>query len=75
MELSELGEQYLIAAEKLLCRIHELNVRVKKLSGNDKILMKRRIYLLYQDAADCRHCATLLINYRNGGNNNEQNNL
>ncbi len=74
MQLSELKEQYLIQSQKLLKRIHELNIEVNRLKGNDRIIMKRRILSLYSDAAECRRIATVLANYRKEVKN-EQNNL
>ncbi len=76
MELNELGQQYLIAADCLTKRIHHLNRIVKMLKGNDLIIMKRRILSLYIDAAECRRCADRLINYhKKGAASNEQNDL
>lgn len=74
MELYELGKQYLIASQALTLRIHQLNTRVKKLQGNDLIVMKRRILSLYIDAAECRRCAQRLMNYK-GEMKYEQNNI
>jgi hypothetical protein len=67
MELYELGKQYLIASETLTLRIHQLNAEVKKLKGNDLIIMKRRLLSLYIDAAECRRCAQRLMNYNYNG--------
>lgn len=64
MELYDLGQQYLNQADTLISRIHALNRQSDKLSGNDKILMKRRISSLYSDAAECRRYAKILINYK-----------
>ncbi len=75
MQLEEIGYQYLTQAERLLNHIHSLNKTINSLSGNNKILMKRRIVSLYSDAAECRRYANILINYRKGAKRNEQNNI
>lgn len=64
MELHELGAQYLKRADILVERIHELNALADRLSGDEKATLKRRISSLYAEAAECRTCATILINYR-----------
>ncbi len=74
MELYELGKQYLSVSQALTSRIHQLNAEVKKLQGNDLIVMKRRILSLYIDAAECRRCSERLMNYK-GETNYEQNNI
>ena len=63
MNLYELGEQYLAQSKAIALRIHRLNSEIKKLQGNDLIVMKRRILSLYIDAAECRRCSERLINY------------
>ena len=75
MELNELAEQYLQLSHLLLERIHRLKGCVNRLSGNDKLIMKRRIMSLYIDAAECRRCALHLKSCKKGVTNNEQNNL
>lgn len=80
MKLYELGKQYLSVSQALTSRIHQLNLEVKKLQGNDLIVMKRRILSLYIDAAECRRCSERLINYnynvnQKGEINYEQNNI
>ncbi len=74
MELYELGKQYLSLSKAITSRIHQLNLEVKKLQGNDLIVMKRRILSLYIDAAECRRCSERLMNYK-GETNYEQNNI
>ncbi len=74
MELYELGKQYLSLSTAITCRIHQLNLEVKKLHGNDLIVMKRRILSLYIDAAECRRCSERLMNCK-GETNYEQNNI
>lgn len=63
MQLSELKEQYLSQAQNLLRRIHDLNARAKLLKGNDLIILKRRIFSLYVDAAECRRIATVISDH------------
>ena len=75
MELTELADEYLKQANKLLERIHRLNKRLPHLSGNDRLALKRRIMSLYVDAAECRKYAQHMKNYRKGEQNDEQNNL
>lgn len=75
MELNALGKQYLQRADELFVRIHRLNAESRKLNGNALIIMKRRILSLYADAAECRRCAALLINYRKGDTDSEQNDI
>lgn len=64
MELYELGTEYLKRSDILLDRIHDLNLLAGSLTDDDKIQLKRRITMLYTDAAECRRCAYILINYR-----------
>ena len=63
MTLEELGRQYLENVDILTARIHVLNKQINTLTGNDKIILKRRIASLYFDAAECRSHAKKLINY------------
>ena len=63
MNLEQLGKQYLERSQILVERIHKLNNSLPKLTGNDKILMKRRIVSLYCDAAECRNHAKKLMSY------------
>ena len=63
MTLFELGHEYLKRSEELMARIHKLAPEVKKLKGNELIVMKRRILSLYNDAAECKRCAIKLIGY------------
>ena len=63
MDLFELGNEYLRRSEILTERIHELNRIAETMTGKEKILIKRRIASLYSDAAECRKCAQMLINY------------
>ena len=63
MTLEELGRQYLEQAKVLTEHIHELNKEAKKLTGEDLILMKRRILSLYNDVAECKKTALHLIYY------------
>ncbi len=63
MELNELGNEYLKRCNILLNRISELKRLAEKLNGDEKILIKRRIAMLYDDAEHCRSCAYILINY------------
>ena len=62
MELNELAKQYLEQSHILLKRIHRLKDYMNSLSGNDKLMLKRRIMSLYIDAAECRRCALHLEN-------------
>ena len=64
MELYELGLEYLSRCEILLDRIRELNAMSEKISGDQKILLKRRVAMLTSDVSRCRDCALILINYR-----------
>lgn len=64
MELYELGLEYLSRCEILLDRIRELNAMSEKISGDQKILLKRRVAMLTSDVSHCRECALILINYR-----------
>lgn len=75
MELKELSDQYLQRSHALLERIHLLKRCVDRLSGNNKLIMKRRIMSLYLDAAECRRCAMHLLNFKKGVSTDEQNNL
>jgi DNA-binding transcriptional LysR family regulator len=68
MELSDLGREYLERADRLLQRIHELNAICKDFTGNEKIVLKRRILSLYFDAAECRKLAKMLMSYKGGEN-------
>lgn len=63
MTLKELGQEYFKQAEILTERIHELNKQAKKLSGEDLIIMKRRILSLYNDVAECKRTAVKLMYY------------
>jgi hypothetical protein len=36
----------------------------EKISGYQKILLKRRVAMLTSDVSHCRECALILINYR-----------
>ena len=63
MTLQELGKQYLEQADILTERIAELRKRAKKLTGEDVIIMKRRILSLYNDVAELRRTAVKLIYY------------
>lgn len=62
--LFTLGAEYLKRSQELLQRIKKLNVAVRSASGNDRILLKRRILSLYSDAAECRRISALLMDYR-----------
>ncbi len=75
MKLTELADQYLAQAEALLQRIHRLKLRLEKLGGNDRLIMKRRIMSLYCDTAECRRLATHLKNHSKGEAPDEQNSL
>ena len=68
INLETLGREYLTAAQNLTDRIHMLNKKSTTLSGNDKILIKRRIASLYYDAAECRNIAKKLITYHERNN-------
>ncbi len=75
MDLKQLGEQYQRQSDILIERIHKLNSKLKLVKGNELIVMKRRIFSLYTDAAECRRYAALLKNYKKGEPHNEQNDL
>ena len=72
MELYDLGLEYLNRCEILLARIKQLNVIAENVSGDQKILLKRRIAMLTFDASHCRECALILINYRRKDNRYDQ---
>ncbi len=74
MQLSQLRKQYLAQSQRLLQRIHELNVEANRLKGNDRIILKRRILSLYSDAAECRRIATVIADHRKD-DENEPNHL
>ncbi len=63
MTLQELGKQYLEQADLLSERIAELRKEAKKLTGEDVIIMKRRILSLYNDVAELRRTAVKLLYY------------
>lgn len=63
MTLYELGCEYRERAQAVLERIHTLNKELPNLTGNDIILMKRRICLLYKDALACKQTAQKLMTY------------
>lgn len=69
MELVDLGYEYLRRSEELINHIHNLKERCKGLCGNEKVVMKRRIYSLYSDAASCRQLALMMISYGRHGDN------
>lgn len=60
MTLTELSRQYNCTAKRLLDRSKELKVLMDNLPKNQRIVMKRRIYLLNYDATECRRCAKIL---------------
>ena len=66
MELTELGDEYLRRCDVLLCRIKDLKQQIGALTVDEKICVKRRIAMLYDDVEYCRQCAYILINYRKG---------
>ena len=63
MDLYELGTEYENRAIELTKYIHSLNPTLKKLTGERKTAMRRRLYLLYVDAAECRKQAKKLKEY------------
>lgn len=63
MTLYELGEEYEKRAEQVTLRIHKLNEQLKKLTGENRVYMRRRIYQLYIDATNCRNTAKKLKEY------------
>ncbi|MEG1887330.1 MAG: hypothetical protein RR177_04310 [Oscillospiraceae bacterium] len=63
MQLEELGQQYIEQSRVLVKKIHDINAGLKTLEGNELLVLKRRIYSLYSDAADCRRLGEKLINY------------
>ena len=65
MTLQEMGQQYLEQSKVLYDRIAELRKESSHLSGNEAIIMKRRILSLYEDAALCRQTANKLLYYYN----------
>ncbi len=72
MELYDLGLEYLNRCEILLTRIKQLNAMSENISGNQKILLKRRIAMLTADVSHCRECALILINYHRKDNHHDQ---
>ena len=75
MTLYELGLEYEKRALAVTERIHKLNKELKNLSGEDKVYMRRRIYLLYVDATYCRETAKKLKEYYERKNPDGQNNI
>lgn len=67
MQISELGKQYLETAVRLSERVHLLCKEIDSVTGNEKLLLKRRIASLYNDIAECRKYAQRLINYHSKG--------
>lgn len=67
MELFDLGHEYLERSETLIKHIHKLNEQCDGMCGNEKVVMKRRIYSLYSDAANCRKLAMMMISYGKRG--------
>ena len=63
MTLYELGNEYEKRAAEVTERIHKLNKQLKHLSGENRVYMRRRIYLLYVDATNCRATAKKLKEY------------
>ncbi len=63
MTLYELGKEYLERSVRLTERIRLISQEGKKLDGNRLLLLKRRIYSLYSDAAACRKTAERLMAY------------
>ena len=63
MNLYELGVEYEKRAIELTNHIHALNKTLSRLTGERKTAMRRRIYLLYTDAAECRKQAKKLKEY------------
>lgn len=70
MNLYELGTEYERRADEVTLRIHALNSQLKALSGERRVAMRRRIYLLYQDATECRKTARKLKEYYERRKNN-----
>lgn len=60
MTLIELSRQYNDTAKRLYDRTKELKAIMNDLPSNQRIVMKRRIYLLHYDAAECRRCSKIL---------------
>lgn len=75
MTLYELGLEYEKRAIEVTERIHELNKQLKRLTGEDKVYMRRRIYLLYVDATTCRETAKKLKEYYEERSPYGQNNI
>lgn len=63
MELYELGKQYEQRATELTEYIHSLNKQLQNLTGENKLLMRRRIYMLYQDVTNLRQLAKKMTEY------------
>lgn len=66
MTLYELGCQYRTRSVELLTRVREIRKSLPTTTGNDQVVLKRRILSLYQDAAECRRLADKLMNYYEG---------
>lgn len=75
MNLYELGLEYEKRAIELTRHIHSLNQILNRLTGERKTAMRRRIYLLYTDASECRKQAKKLKEYYDRRNTNGQNDI
>lgn len=63
MTLCELGEDYLRQNDILMEKIHRLNKELKTKTGNDYIVLKGNILVLYQMSRELRDTAYTLMHY------------
>ena len=63
MTLYELGEEYLRQNDIIVDKIHSLNRELKEKSGNDYIVLKGNILILYQMSRELRDTAYKLMHY------------
>ena len=66
MTLYELGCEYRDRAIRLGEHIQTVRKLLPTTTGNDLVVLKRRILSLYHDAAECRRVAEKLMNYYEG---------
>ncbi|MBO4338612.1 MAG: hypothetical protein J5877_01665 [Clostridia bacterium] len=63
MTLYELGEDYLRQNDIIVDKIHYLNKELKTKTGNDYIVLKGNILILYQMSRELRDTAYTLMHY------------
>ena len=63
MTLYELGEDYLRQNDVIVDKIHRLNGELKTKKGNDYIVLKGNILILYQMSRELRETAYTLMHY------------